>query len=257
MLNELQRRVARLMTGLIEAEDFALAGGAALIVHGIVDRSTRDLDDSATGSDAVAGLVPALEAALHRDGLLVTRRRDAPGFVRLEVTDATAQSIVVDLAYDARLLPPQVSQLGPALHPDELAADKMLALYGRAEGRDFHDVAALADRYPTERLLELAAAKDRGFDRRRSWRCSVRSIDYEIPTSPILRVPANSVHGSSTGVVSSATRCNTQAAAGSWRARRSRPGTRRRAGDGRTGPVRRRPLTRPTSRRGIVWSHAN
>ncbi len=43
----------------------------------------------------------------------------------------------------------------------------MLALYGRAEGRDFHDVAALADRYPTERLLELAAAKDRGFDRRR------------------------------------------------------------------------------------------
>ena len=43
----------------------------------------------------------------------------------------------------------------------------MLALYGRAEGRDFHDVAALAHRYPTERLLELAAAKDRGFDRRR------------------------------------------------------------------------------------------
>jgi predicted nucleotidyltransferase component of viral defense system len=74
---------------------------------------------------------------------------------------------VVDLAYDARLLPPQVSRLGPALHPDELAADKMLALYGRAEGRDFHDVAVLADRYPTERLLELAAAKDRGFDRRR------------------------------------------------------------------------------------------
>lgn len=167
MLNELQRRVAHLMAGLVEAEDFALAGGAALIVHGIVDRSTRDLDYFATGSDAVAGLVPALEAALQRDGLLVTRRREAPGFVRLEVTDETAQSIVVDLAYDARLLPPKISQLGPALHPDELAADKVLALYGRAEGRDFHDVAALAERYPTQRLLELAAAKDRGFDRRR------------------------------------------------------------------------------------------
>jgi hypothetical protein len=73
---------------------------------------------------------------------------------------------VVDLAYDARLPPTQVSQLGPALHPDELAADKVLALYGGAEGRDFHDVAALADRYPTERLLELAAAKDYWFDRR-------------------------------------------------------------------------------------------
>jgi hypothetical protein len=146
MLNELQRRVARLMTGLTEADDFALAGGAALIVYGIVDRSTRDLDHFATASDAVAGVVPALEAALRGDGLLVARRRDAPGFVRLEMTDETQQSVVVDLAYGARLLPTQVSQLGPALHPDELAADKMLALYGRAEGRDFHDVAALADR---------------------------------------------------------------------------------------------------------------
>ena len=55
----------------------------------------------------------------------------------------------------------------PVLHSDEVAADKMLALYGCAEGREFHDVAALAGRYSTERLLELAATKDRGFDRRR------------------------------------------------------------------------------------------
>ncbi len=97
----------------------------------------------------------------------MARRRDAPGFVRLEVTDETAHVIEVDLAYDARLMPTQASQLGPALHPDELAADKMLALYGRAEGRDFHDVAALTERYSTEQLLELAVTKDRGFDRRR------------------------------------------------------------------------------------------
>ena len=69
--------------------------GAALIVYGLVDRSTRDLDYFATGSDAVAGLVPALEAALRRDGLQVVRRRDAPGFVRLEVTDETQDSIVL------------------------------------------------------------------------------------------------------------------------------------------------------------------
>ena len=55
------------MSGLPAADDFALAGGAALIVHGLVDRSTRDLDYFATASDAVAGVVPALEAALRRD----------------------------------------------------------------------------------------------------------------------------------------------------------------------------------------------
>lgn len=167
MLTALQRRVARRMAGLLEAESFALAGGAALIMHGLVQRATRDLDFFATASDAVRGVVPILEEALRSDGLVVVRRRDFPGFVRLEVTDESGEIVEVDLAFDARLLRSQAGELGPILHPDELAADKVLALYGRAEARDFHDVAALARHYPTERLLELAASKDRGFDRRR------------------------------------------------------------------------------------------
>lgn len=186
MLNGLQRRVARLVAGLAESEDFALAGGAALIVRGLVERTTRDLDYFATTSDAVAGLFPALEAALRDDGLTVVRRRSTPGFVRLEVSDETGQVIEVDLAHDARLLPAEASVFGPALHPDELAADKMLALYGRAEGRDFHDVAKLADHYATDRLLELAAKKDRGFDQRRFLEAlaaidRLRDVDFPHP----------------------------------------------------------------------------
>ena len=53
--------------------------------------------------------------------------------------------------------------VGPVLHPDDLAADKMLALWGQARPRDFFDVAALIDRYGHDRLLELAEAKDSGF----------------------------------------------------------------------------------------------
>lgn len=56
--------------------------------------------------------------------------------------------------------------LGPVLHPDDLAADKMLALWGRARPRDFFDVAALIDRYGHKCLLELAEAKDSGFTRK-------------------------------------------------------------------------------------------
>lgn len=137
----MQRRVARLTAGLVEAEPFAVAGGAALIVHGIVVRATRDLDFFATASDAVAGVLPVLEEALRRDDLAVIRRRDTPGFARLEVTDEAGDIVEVDLAYDARILPAQESELGWVLHPDEVAADKMLALYGRAEARDVHDVA--------------------------------------------------------------------------------------------------------------------
>lgn len=47
---------------------------------------------------------------------------------------------------------------------EELGADKMLALFGRAEARDFVDVYALAQRLGVEQLLVLAREKDAGFD---------------------------------------------------------------------------------------------
>ncbi len=56
-----------------------------------------------------------------------------------------------------------ILDIGPVLHRDDLAADKTLALWGRAEPRDFVDVLALRDLYGGPRLLELAAEKDRGF----------------------------------------------------------------------------------------------
>ncbi len=73
--------------------------------------------------------------------------------------------MLVDLAVDATPeRPPTLSLAGPTLDPDELAGRKVVALFDRAEARDFADVHALAARYGTQRLLELAAAVDAGFD---------------------------------------------------------------------------------------------
>lgn len=58
------------------------------------------------------------------------------------------------------------TELGRVLATDELAADKMLALFGRAAARDFVDVYTLAGFFGEERLSELAAQKDLGFDQR-------------------------------------------------------------------------------------------
>ena len=44
-----------------------------------------------------------------------------------------------------------------------MAADKTLALFGRAAARDFVDFHALARRYGEARLVELASTKDLGF----------------------------------------------------------------------------------------------
>lgn len=48
---------------------------------------------------------------------------------------------------------------------EELAADKTLTLFTRAEARDYVDVFFLARRFGKDRLCELAKEKDSGFDR--------------------------------------------------------------------------------------------
>jgi len=55
---------------------------------------------------------------------------------------------LVDLAIDSPpSAPPTVTLLGPTLVPMELAGRKMLALFGRAEARDFADAYVLAKRF--------------------------------------------------------------------------------------------------------------
>ena len=56
--------MAEIVSGLDEAEGFALAGGAALIARGDVQRQTRDLDFSGLSGGAVDRLAPAVRDAL-------------------------------------------------------------------------------------------------------------------------------------------------------------------------------------------------
>ncbi|HEV2376419.1 MAG TPA: nucleotidyl transferase AbiEii/AbiGii toxin family protein [Streptosporangiaceae bacterium] len=59
--------------------------------------------------------------------------------------------------------------LGPVLHADDAVANKVCALFGRAEVRDYVDVDAIlaSGRYTEDELLVLAADHDPGFDQSR------------------------------------------------------------------------------------------
>jgi hypothetical protein len=163
VLTPLQRRIATIVGKLPEAELFALAGGGALIARGDVDRQTRDLDFFGPDAAGVEKLVPAVERALHEAGLDVRRVREGRGFFRLEVREHE-EVTEVDLGADARLLPVERGEFGPILAGEELAVDKVLAVFGRAEARDFVDLSAVADRYGLAYLCQRALDKDRGFD---------------------------------------------------------------------------------------------
>ncbi len=162
VLTELQRRVARIVLERSSDPDLALAGGAALISMGLVDRGTTDLDFFTT-SAGIEGLLDSIEVLLVSEDLTVERQQVTPTFVRL-VVSGDGERCQVDLAQDSRLMFVAPGPLGPTVAPEELAADKVLALFSRAVGRDFVDVFSLAQRFGKDRLLELAKQKDPGFE---------------------------------------------------------------------------------------------
>lgn len=168
MLTDDQRRVAQLLDSLPESRPFPFAGGAAMIAHGLVQRTTTDIDYFGREPREVNELLPAVEQCLLDAGYDVERQRAAltTGFVRLDVRPTPeGMPLGLDLSHDFRIRKPVLTEIGRTLDPEELAADKTLALFGRAEARDFVDVDALVRRFGRERLLELAAEKDLGFDR--------------------------------------------------------------------------------------------
>ena len=162
MLTPLQLRVGRIVADLPEAGMVALAGGGALIVHGIVDRATTDLDFFSPDVVDVRVFAEATRSALMREGLHVDAARSSPDFVRLEVNDGTDE-MSIDVGISARAFTPVPTSQGRVLAAEDLAGDKLLALLGRAEPRDFMDVHALTARFDLADLYTLAADKDPGF----------------------------------------------------------------------------------------------
>lgn len=163
-LTELQRLVLELFFELPEAEGFVLAGGAALVATGLTERPTQDVD--LFGSDVASGITAAadaLEGACTDRGWTTERIRDTPTFRRLIVRSPRSE-LLVDLAVDSPPLgTPTITAVGPTYPPRELAARKLLALFDRAEARDFVDVHMLSQRFDLDGLLDLAGELDGGF----------------------------------------------------------------------------------------------
>lgn len=163
MLSDFQDAVREIVAHLPEAEGFALAGGAALIVSGVVDRVTKDLDYFTPYPNPVDRMADAARSALEDAGLEVATIRSGDTYTQLVVSSG-ADSTNIDLASDYRLMAAKPTDSGFVLDVQELAADKVLALEARGMPRDYIDFAALNRRLGVEEMCQLAAKKDTGFD---------------------------------------------------------------------------------------------
>lgn len=164
MLSAFQERIARIFLSAPEARHFALAGGGALVFKGEVQRRTHDLDFFVPLAEEVRAVAERFKALLAQEGLAFEVMRSSPAFVRMVVRAPDGEEVLVDIGYDFRLREPDLSPIGPVLSSEELAADKLLALFGRAEARDFVDVFTLAQKFGIEAMLGWAKEKDPGFD---------------------------------------------------------------------------------------------
>jgi hypothetical protein len=142
-----------------------VAGGAALneLISG--PRVSRDIDLFHDTAEAVAASWDADRHLLERHGFQVHALRERPSFVEAEVR-AHGEAVRMEWARDSayRFFPLiQHDELGLVLHPFDLATNKVLALIGRLEVRDWVDVIRRAEHLqPLGYLAWAASGKDPG-----------------------------------------------------------------------------------------------
>lgn len=164
-LTDFQIEVARLFFALPASDGFLLAGGSALLASGLTDRPTHDLDFFASPDTVdVTAAAHQFERAVAERGWHTERLHDTATFVRFHISGDN--DLIIEFAIDsAARLPPVISIAGPTFDPEELAGRKLIALFNRADARDFTDVYALAQRFGRATLLQRAHDIDPGFDR--------------------------------------------------------------------------------------------
>jgi hypothetical protein len=166
-LTEFQRHVCRILAKTrIAAGESYVAGGPALNELLAASRVSRDVDLFHDTDTAVAASWDADRVLLQRAGLALRLLRERPSYVEAEVI-GWGEAVRVEWARDSafRFFPlVEHADFGLVLHPFDLATNKVLALVGRLEVRDWIDVIHSAERVqPLGYLAWAASGKDPGF----------------------------------------------------------------------------------------------
>ena len=168
-LTALQRRICQLVAARRDDASSYVAGGIALNAVTSSSRVSFDIDLFHDSKEAVMESARRDRAALVDAGLAITEVRDVPGFVEVEARDA-ADAVLVQWAADSafRFFPlERHPDLGWTMHPLDLATNKVCALVGRVEVRDWLDTLTCHERIQPLGLLAWAATgKDAGLNPR-------------------------------------------------------------------------------------------
>jgi hypothetical protein len=160
-----QREVARILAAH-RNPDSHLAGGAVINRADASFRYSDDFDVFHDAAESVALCAEADAQQLRQSGYSVAWTLQQQGFFRAEIARGDDR-LRLDWAHDSafRFFPVQPDDVfGYCLHPADLAINKLLALAGRSEFRDFLDILYLDSTYLSLGAIVWAACgKDRGY----------------------------------------------------------------------------------------------
>ncbi|MFI7072836.1 nucleotidyl transferase AbiEii/AbiGii toxin family protein [Micromonospora sediminicola] len=168
--DQFQHDVARIALAAASSHGFALAGGQALIAHGIGERPTEDVDLFTNVDGGVAAASGHVRGALLDAGFQVEIMAESSelsgvfyGFDQ-DMTEFEVhrddQAVRLQLVRFARTASPVVLDIGPVLHLDDVIGTKVAAMVTRAQPRDYIDVAALMKRHDRHELITLGRRAD-------------------------------------------------------------------------------------------------
>lgn len=164
-LNPLQQAIATLLAEN-RSPDSYLAGGSALHFEANSKRYSNDLDYFHDSEIRVLEAFSSDQTLLEQHDYQLEIELQQPGYVRATVAK-DSQSTKVEWAHDSswRFMPAERSkELGYILHPIDLATNKLLALAGRDEARDYYDILEIIEHtLPLGALCWAAVGKDPGF----------------------------------------------------------------------------------------------
>ena len=160
-----QTSILETFAGLPDSEHFFLTGGTALAEFYLGHRRSFDLVLFTSETGLILSFSHLVERELPGSGLQVQIVRRLATFVELTVK-TNDEEVRLQFAYDSpfRFRPPEETPLGKVNDFQDLAVDKFLAFFGRAEPRDAVDLFFLLKEVSLEELMELAPQKDAGFD---------------------------------------------------------------------------------------------
>lgn len=142
-LTDFQRNVCRLLAAnRIAKGECYVAGGAALNELILSPRLSHDVDVFHDTRDAVTSSWNRDRSALESKGYTVEILRELPTFIEASISQP-GNNVILQWVQDSafRFFPlVEHPDFGLALHPFDLATNKVLALVGRAEVRDWVDI---------------------------------------------------------------------------------------------------------------------